>query len=179
MPTVTRAPTSDYDIIGTWNGSAGTRYTVIDDYPDSAGTDELTVGTIAGYLVCGFSSPSIPAGSTINSITVDYYDYKNGVGVAGLAAALSVGGTIYNATYHDPANATRTSRSDVFTTNPATSTAWTVDDINGTGANPLQAFGVRSNDANPTITISSVQLTIDYTAPAGQAKINPFLGDPF
>jgi hypothetical protein len=179
MATVSRAPTSDYDVIGTWTGSAGTRYTVIDDYPDSGGTDELTVGTIAGYLVCGFSSPSIPTGSTINSVTIDYYDYKNGAGVAALAAALSVGGTIYNATYHDPANATRTSRSDVFTTNPATSSAWTVNDVNGTGANPLQAFGVRSNDANPTVTISSIQLTVDYTAPTGQNKSNTFMSFPF
>lgn len=179
MATETRNPTSDVDVIGTWTGSVGSRYTVVDDYPDSSGVDELTVGTIAGYLVCGYSALSIPAGSTITKVEVLYYDYKNGSLAAALAGALQVGGTIYNASYHDPANGSRTQRTDTWTTNPATGAAWTVNDVNGSGANPLQAFGVRSNDANPTVTISSIQLLITYTPSSGQSKANTFLGHPF
>lgn len=178
MPIETRNPTSDVSVVGTWTGSAGTRYTVIDDYPDTTGADELTVGTVAGHLVCGFSALSIPAGSTIVSVAVNYYDYKNGSQASAAAGALRVNGTIYNATTHNPANgsASRTQRTDTWTTNPATGAAWTVADVNGTGSSPLQAFGFFSNDASPTITFSSVRLTIDY---AVQAKVNPFLGDPF
>lgn len=164
MATATRAPTSDEAVSGTWNGSAGTRYTVVDDYPDTTPTDTLLHGTTtAGNLTFGFSAFSIPAGATNISVQVMYYDQKTASQACTSAGRLKVGGTYYNATTHNPAQS-YTQRTDDWTTNPKTSAAWTVAQVNGTdGTNALQAFGFFSNDANPSINYSSVQIQVTYT----------------
>lgn len=54
MATQTRAPTSDYNFTGTWTGTDGSRYTLVDDYPDTTPDDYLDHGTVAGYIQFGF-----------------------------------------------------------------------------------------------------------------------------
>ena len=49
-----------------------------------------------------------------------------------------------------------------YTTNPRTGNAWTIDDINGVGSNPLQGFGVYSSDANPQIRLTQVYATVGW-----------------
>jgi hypothetical protein len=168
MAEATRAPTSDDAATGTWTGTAGSRWQVVDDYPDTSGTDELTHGTTAGTLTFGFSAFSIPAGSTNIVVLVDYYDYKNGSQSCTFGARLKVGASYFNSSTHNPGNGSgnRTQRTDTFATNPATGSAWTVDQINGTaGSNNLAGFGYNSSDANPTITTSSVRLRVTYDPP--------------
>ena len=63
MATDARNPTSDEAVSGTWTGTAGSRFAVVDDYPDSSGADELTHGTTAGNLTFGFSAFAVPAGA--------------------------------------------------------------------------------------------------------------------
>lgn len=162
---VTRAPTSDESETGTWSGgSVGNRFAVVDDHPDSTGVDELTHGTTAGRLTFGYSTLSIPATAFNIVVFVDYYDYKNGSQIATVSGAIKVGGSYFTAGNHTPGNgsATRAVRLAQYSTNPATVANWTPADINGTGANPLQAFGWSSNDASPTLTFSSIQLRVDY-----------------
>jgi uncharacterized membrane protein len=163
MATQTRNPTSDDAVSGTWNGSAGTRYTVVDDYPDTTPTDTLLHGTTAGNLTFGFSAFSIPSNATSISVQVLYYDQKTASQAAASAGRLKVGGSYYNATTHNPATS-YTSRSDNWATNPKTGAAWTPAQVNGTdGTNDLQAFGFYSSDASPTINYSSVQLQVTYS----------------
>lgn len=163
MATDTRNPTSDDAVSGTWTGSAGTRYTAVDDYPDSGGADSLTCSA-AGTLTFGFSAFSIPSNATSISVAVKYYDQKSGSQAAANGARLKVGGTYYNATTHNPANATWTTRTDTWATNPKSGAAWTVDDINGVGSNALQAFGFNVTDASPSNLFASVQIEVTYTA---------------
>lgn len=178
MSQQTRNPTSDEAVSGTWTGTPGSRWTVVDDHPDSTGVDELTHGTTtAGNLTFGFSAFTIPAGAVISSVVVVYYDYKNGSQSCNIGARLKVGGSYYLSGTHNPSNGSgnRTLRSDTFATNPATSTAWTVAEVNGTDpTNPLQAFGWNSSDANPSITLASIQIqvnyTVNYTLTADQAS---------
>jgi hypothetical protein len=162
-----RDPTADDAESGTWAGAApGTRYTLVDDYPDSSGADYLTHGTTAGSLTLNPSSAfAIPAGATNISVQVLYYDQKTASQSCNIAARLKVGGNYYGAASHNPANGVWTSRSDNFATNPKTAAAWTVDDINGVGANALQSFGWVSTDANPTIKLASIRLQVTYTPP--------------
>lgn len=163
MATATRAPTSDEAVSGTWNGSAGTRYTAVDDYPDTTPTDTLLHGTTAGNITFGFSAFSIPSNATSISVAVKYYDQKTASQAAAAAGRLKVGGSYYNATTHNPATS-YTVRTDTWATNPKTSAAWTPDQINGTGGtNDLQAFGFFSSDASPTINFSSIQLEVTYS----------------
>lgn len=163
--TASQNPTSDDAVSGTWDGTAGSRYTVVDDHPDSSGADYLTHGTTGGNLTFGFSAFSIPAGSTSISVDVIYYDQKTASQACNIGGRLKVGGNYYNATTHNPANGTWTLRTDSWSTNPKTSSAWTVDDVNGVGANALQAFGWVSTDASPTIRLSSIIIQVTYTPP--------------
>ncbi len=166
--TASRNPTSDEAVAGTWDGTAGSRYTLVDDHPDSAGTDYLTHGTTAGNLTFGFSAFSVPAGSSITNVQTIYYDQKTASQAAAAAGRLKVGGAYYNATTHNPATGW-TLRTDTWTTNPKSTASWTVDDVNGVGANALQAFGFFSNDASPTIRFSSVIVQVTYSL-AGTRK---------
>jgi hypothetical protein len=166
--TATKDPTSDDAVSGTWDGSAGTRYTLVDDYPDSSGADFLTHGTTtAGNLTLGFSAFSIPAGSTSISVQVLYYDQKTASQSCNITARLKIGGSYFNlGSNHNPANGTWISRTDDFgTTNPKSSAAWTVDDVNGVGSNALQAAGWVSTDASPTIRLASLRVQVTYTPP--------------
>lgn len=177
MSTQVRAPTSDVDVTGTWTGSAGTRYTVVDDYPDLVGADQLTVSNLgAGYVTFGFTAFAIQAGSTINSITVRYVDEKVNSLIANARSALKIGGVYFFSGYHTPATNTWTARADTYTTNPATGLAWTVAQVNGTDpTNPLTAFGFSSTDAHSSVQVSSVQIEVDYTPPPVTGTISQTL----
>jgi len=163
VATATQNPISDEAVSGTWTESAGSRYTFVDDYPDASGTDKLVHGTTAGNITFGFNAFSIPAGASSISVSVLYYDDKNGTQACNVGARLKVGGNYYNAATHNPQNGVFNQRTDTWATNPKTAAAWTVDDINGVGANALQAFGWVSTDASPTIDLTSIQLQVIYT----------------
>ena len=165
--TATKDPTSDDAVSGTWTGSAGTRYTLVDDYPDSGGADFLTHGTATAgnYTALYTGNFAIPAGSTGISVQVLYYDRKNSSSSCNIGGRLKVGGSYFNASTHNPANGTWTTRSDNWATNPKTSTAWTVNDINGVGTNALQGMGYVSTDANPAIDLASLRVQVTYTPP--------------
>jgi hypothetical protein len=98
---------------------------------------------------------------------------RNGGGSNNIGARIRVGSTTYSepSTY-TPGNgnfgtADRTISGSVpDNINPATTAAWTVADINGTGSNPLNGIGVFSTDANPTLSLSSIQLLVTYTPAA-------------
>ena len=102
--TVTRNPDSDEAVSGIWTGSAGSRWGVVDDYPDTSGTDELTHGTTAGNLTFGFSAFSLPAVATNIAVFVDYYDYKNGSQTCNIAGRLKVGASYFASSTHNPGN---------------------------------------------------------------------------
>jgi hypothetical protein len=164
--TATRDPTSDEAVSGTWSGSAGSRWTLVDDYPSASSADALTHGTTAGNITFGYSVFAIPAGSINISVQVLYYDGEASNGANNIGGRLKVGGNYYNAATHNPSGTGGTSRSDNWATNPKTSAAWTVDDINGVGTNALQAFGLVSTDANPTCWCSSIRLQVTYDPPS-------------
>ena len=165
MATKNRAPTSDQSVSGSWTGTAGSRYTVVDDYPDSTPTDYLEHGTTAGYLTFGFTAFDVPSGSTGISVQVRFYDAEPASGNNRSACRITVGGTNYDSAYHNPAGTTYTARSYEWANNPKSGSAWTVDDVNGVGTNALQYFGFFSGDANPKYRVSCIEIQVTYTAP--------------
>ncbi len=166
MATQNRPPTSDYSFTGDWTGTAGSRYTAVNDYPDSSGSTYLEHGTNYGTGLMGFSAFSIPAGSTGISVQLQYYDQKTASQACNIAGRLVVGGNNYNAANHNPANGVWTAREDSWATNPKSLANWTVDDVNGVGANALQYAGWMSSDASPTIRLASFRAQVTYTPPA-------------
>jgi hypothetical protein len=162
VATQTRAPTSDEAVSGTWSGTAGQRWSLVDDYPP-AGSDILTGGTTAAVITFGFAAFTVPAGATVGSVAVMYYDGEAANGANNCGGRIKVGGTYYNAVTHNPAGTTYTARTDSWATNPKTGAAWTVGDVNGIGVNALQAFGMNSTDSNPTWRFASIQVQVTYT----------------
>lgn len=167
-----RPPTSDITRTGTWTGSAGSRYTAVDDFPDTS--TGLTVGTVYGVLTFGFAPFSIPDESTINSVQVDYYARSTGSSANNMASRIVVGGSSYDSAYIDPPTGI-TLYTKTWETNPKTGIEWTVDDVNNVSANKITQFGFSSLDANPTIFVSSIQLSVSYTPPTTEAY-GPLIG---
>jgi hypothetical protein len=163
VATQTRAPTSDEAVSGTWTGTAGQRWSLVDDYPDATGADILTGGTTSAVITFGFAAFTVPAGATVTSVAVNYYDSEAATGANNCGGRIKVGGTYYNAVTHNPAGTTYTARTDTWATNPKTGAAWTVGDVNGVGVNALQAFGMNSTDSNPTWRFASIQVQVTYT----------------
>lgn len=161
MATQTRNPTSDLSVVGTWSGSLNSRYTLVDDYPDTTPTDVLTGSTNNCNIYFGFTDFAIPAGATEISVQVKYYDQDNSAGTNSANGALGVGAGAYNAATHNPGSLT--AREDNWATNPRTTSAWTVDDVNGVGANALEGFGFKCPDASPSVDFSCIQLQVTFT----------------
>lgn len=165
MPILSCAPTSDVEFTVQWTGTTGTRYTVVDDYPDLAGADVLVGGTTAGRITFGYSASAIPAGSTINSVTVRQTMRKTATQTSAARMAIRIGTTSYQSASINPTT-TLAEYNNVWTTNPATGAAWTLDQVQGIGVNAIVGFGPLLIDASPTVEVSAVRLDIDYTPPA-------------
>jgi hypothetical protein len=128
----------------------------------------IQTATNGDYDVFGYSAFSVPAGATINSVSVIFVAADgNFNGNNRMEPVLRVGGTDYkNSSNYNPSNQQPTYDAPYtanWATNPATAAAWTVDDVNGIGANPLQGFGVNSEDSSPTLRVTQVYIEVDYT----------------
>jgi hypothetical protein len=159
-----RVPTADGGVHGRWDTPP-----LWDDVDETTPNDSdyiTGVNTPAGYAYClfTFSAFSVPAGSTVTDLTIYYRARDAGrPRYNNIRSSLMIGGTYYH-TVSTPVNPGRffTTYSYSYTTNPATGAPWTVADINGTGANPLQQFGVYSTDLSPDIRVSMVYAQVNY-----------------
>jgi hypothetical protein len=165
VATQTRAPTSDISATGTWTGSAGSRFSLVDDYPDSAGADVLTHGTTAGNILFGFSAFTVPAGSTAVGLLIRVTARRNAGGSATFAARITFNnGNVRDGTAATPGNGTLSTHTFNWGTgNPSSATTWTVDEINGIGPHGIASIGIVSTDANPTISIAALEAEASYT----------------
>jgi hypothetical protein len=164
--TQVRRPTGEGAKAGSWTYSTGTTgWNLVDE----SSVDD------ADYIICGsngasyrfdFSAFTIPAGATINSLAVTYRSQDVTSGANRVNAVLTVDANFSaHATNTDnPVDTAFTTYTKTWTTNPITTSAWTVDEINGVaGATELQQFGVHHSDCAPTIQTSWVYATVDYT----------------
>jgi hypothetical protein len=140
------------------------KYAAVDETTPNDGDYITCAADAGGYAL--FTSPvfSVPASATITDLTI-YYRAR-GVSWGGqnnIRAAIKVGGNVYDTvdTGQNPGTSFYT-HSYSFNTNPKTGAAWTVGEINGTGANALQQFGIASNDLDPDILVSMVYAVVNY-----------------
>jgi hypothetical protein len=156
----TRVPTADGDTSGTWN-TAPLWSQVDETTPDDS--DYFTgSGSSGGHQLFTFSPFSVPSGALISNITVYFRARDDSSGTNNIHASIKVNGTEYDASTSQSPGSSFSTYSYVFTTNPNTSSPWTVDDVNGTGSNPLQQFGVYSSDMNPGVRVSMIYAEVNY-----------------
>jgi Tfp pilus assembly protein PilX len=156
----TRVPTGDGDSTGTWN-TAPCWDDVDETTPND--TDYMTGTDSESYMLFTSSNFTLPAGSFITNLTIYIRarDHDSGHG-NNIRSSLKVGGDIYDDVFSgDNPGSGWTTYSYAYTTNPKTGLAWEVDDINGTGDNPLEQFGVYSNDLNPDVDVSMIYAEVN------------------
>jgi len=156
-----RVPTADGDTSGTWNTAP-----TWDDVDETSAVDtNYMTGTTdgGGYKLYTFPAFAIPAGAVINDLTIFMRAKDISSGPNNILQSIKVGGTRYNtvATSRNPSMSWQT-YSYSYLINPATLLPWTVADINGSGSNPLQQFGVYSGDLYPDIRVSMVYAQVNY-----------------
>jgi len=163
-----RVPTGDGDMLGTWTASTGNKW----DCLNEAGWDGTTVSTsdyvtstttANDYYMTTFTAFSVPASATITNVTVWIYIRDSSTGFNAMSQYLKVNGTRYSSAQGNNPGTTATWYSYAWTQNPNTSTAWTVDDVNGSGATPLQQFGVTGTDLSPAFRVCAMYIIVDYT----------------
>lgn len=169
MATDTRVPTST-GFFTQWTSSSGGD--VYQDVDDAVGAPDD--GTTYGYMqdsngahFFGFSAFSVPAGATINSVTVRWRAQRTAAGGLNVRSFLRVNGSNYFGSSQSVAT-TWGNFSAVYSTNPDTGIAWTVNDVNGTGSNPLQEFGAQSLNmaAGEEFQCTQIYIEVDYTPAA-------------
>jgi hypothetical protein len=171
-------PTSN--ILTQWDTVSGSpsHWNAVDDpvgSPDG-NSSYIETSTNNDYDVFGYTAFSVPAGATINSVSVIFVARDgNFTGNNRMESVIRVNGTDYNSTGNY--NPSGTFFYDTFTanwaTNPATLLPWTVDDVNGIGTNPIEGFGVVSEDASPSLRVTQVYIEVDYTPAAACTRNAP------
>jgi hypothetical protein len=152
-------PTTHYDKVDETTPNDGT------DYVSAAASDGLT-HTFRDFY--NKQATGIPSGSTINSVTIyiRYQGYKTTLGKIGSCATSIKLGT----NTKDGSVTTGTplwyTKSDTYTTNPWTSAAWTLTDVENLkiGCMGNDVYDTGGEESAPSI--STVWLVIDYTPPA-------------
>ncbi len=167
MATQDRLPTGDGTTTA-WTPSSGSdHYAMVDDpigTPDDDTTYLETSSTNQKELFT-FTAFDINS-SSIDKVTVFIRARDTGANTNMIAELLRVNGTDYNAS-PVPAPLTYTNHTNDWLTNPDTAAAWTEADVEGTGSNPIQQFGVGSGIVTDALRCTQVYCTVTYTEATG------------
>ncbi len=144
-----------------WTASSGTdRYAMVDEVSSDGDTTYISRADSSNNQFFN-NLPSLPAG-TILSVDIHIVGKYTGGGLS-LNARITVNGTSYNSTAQ---NATTDYVEYTFTyaTNPNTGSAWIKADVEGTGSNPLQAWGLTCGSiaAGETAIATQVWMVVRY-----------------
>jgi hypothetical protein len=171
--TQTALPSGDGVVTGSgWSvfpSSPTTKFDKMDDPVVSPDGDSSYIqnSNNAVSALFTYSAFTVPAGSTITDVTVHYNAEYTGA-TPHTASAIYVNSVEYNGSLITP-SATYADYSDTWSTNPSTSAAWTVADVNGTGAHPLTQFGVYGENSKGK-RWTQVYMVVTYTPPVSTVK---------
>jgi hypothetical protein len=113
-----------------------------------------------GRQLFTYTDFAVPSGSTIDNVKVVARAKRAGTYNVSLRHYVRVNDTNYYATTtHSMYDDYRTNTT-TFTTNPATTNAWTVDEVNGVGTYALQEFGIGSLGMTEGETVNCTQVYI-------------------
>ena len=176
MATQTRLPIANGSAAIYWMASAGNVWGCVDD-PVGTPDDDTTYGyeTNSGSHFFYFT-PFAISSTSISKVTVTARCRETGIGDPGnwaILPRLYVNGTIYDGTQQTLASAFDNYTSD-WLTNPDTAAAWTEDDVEGAGLNPLEEFGGRlvllAGAKNGRCT--QIYITVDYASTSSSSSLS-------
>ena len=155
-------PTGDDAGEANWDLSEGSDYyALVDETPHDSDTTYIYRQDSNAYEAFT-SSISLPAG-TILSVKVYVTDYEQ-AGAVRCGYYLKVNGTKYSGSSTHSSESSWIESSYTWTNNPDTSASWVKEDVEGSGSNPLQSFGVyaSSMDASDELRVTQVRLVVVY-----------------
>lgn len=174
--TITRVPTGIGALDGWTSSVPGDKFADVDDpvgTPDDA--DYIYVQADATSQQFTYAAVAVPAGATGIGVEVNYRAQRTAAGPINVAAKLRVGTSNYTGTQRAVTTswAPYSGSSSWATTNPKTLAAWTIDDVNGAGANALSEIGVISTgyNAGEEARVSQIYLIISYNIGGVQRKL--------
>jgi hypothetical protein len=141
--TCSLAPTGD--LSKSWTCTETNHYGALDNASPAGSTRIYTNTTNAldSFTIPSFNLPATFLTSTVESgsVAISGYYKATTTGTMKFRAVLSVGGPWY---WSDELSATTTAgyQTSIWTTNPASTTAWTLDEMNGVGASAVSAIGL-------------------------------------
>lgn len=176
LPTA-NATDSNWTYSGSTSGctSDATKWACVDDpigSHDSA-TTYVYRQTSNSNQMFEYTDFNINSTAITNIILTYICQYTGGDGL-NIVARIQVNGTEYTGTA-DAITTSWASYSNTWTTNPNTSLAWTEADVEGTGAAPLQEFGINPTSivAGEEAQCTQVYITVTYDAtPTNPALFN-------
>lgn len=159
-----RLPTGDSAV--QWSRSTGSNnYSLTDDQYDSPDDDSTYTYTNVqtNKDLFSFIPFAIPAGSVITSVkVVGRFKRTEAGGDYLIRSLLKVNGVTYEGSMQQLLVGSYFDKEHVWSVNPNTGLAWTLDDVNGIGSNPLQTFGYECIGFQKTVRCTQVYVKVDY-----------------
>lgn len=146
-----RRPTGDFAQVGAWTvfpAAPPTFFDKVDELDQDGDVTYIRVNAAGGTILFTAPAFNIPAGATAIALRMEVISRVEVAGDCDAKIYIRVNGVNYETPFwreicdgtsyewHDFQN-------DDFDINPNTGLPWTVDDINGVGPNPLQAWGIK------------------------------------
>jgi len=128
---------------------------------DDGDTGYVSSSANNSYEVYGFPGASIPAGSTINSVTFSVVAKQSGSGSSSFSLIATKSGSATSSGSSITPTASYATYSYPLSNNPFTSSAWTVSEVNSWTSH----FGFIRNNASASVRVSYAYVTVDYTLP--------------
>ena len=163
--TKTSWPTGDISQTGPWYATGATY--VYQCLSNTASGSPYVYSYSGGYnYYATFQPLGIPSNATNISVSLTLGAYTHFGGAGGpVATQVLVNGSAYLSSTQS-ITGTVTLYSFSFANNPNTSSAWTIDDLNGTGSHPLQGIGIYNNGTTNNFCDLSISVTYDIVSPS-------------
>lgn len=165
MATQTRTPTGFTSVAGSNPASTGTQLAAVQTAGDGIYVSVVNNGNA---FYCTHAAFAVPSDATVNFVRIAPTVRGADGNTCTCVTALYVGGATYASTAQSVATTTFTALNYDWTSNPATSSAWTPAEVNA-----LTRMYVQAPDAAPDLWVDHVQVTVDYTEAGVGASITP------
>jgi hypothetical protein len=163
---VTTTNSSNIRPSGDGSENAAGTYTKVNDGSDTTYNSSSSTSYLRSMFACTDFEPADPLVS-INNVTV-YFRFKTSSTYYTVYAkpALKVGGTVYEGT-EQSVNTSWVTKSQSYTTSPATGQAWTQSEINS-----MELGYCYKTDASNSVNMADVWIVVNYTYVASSKTVS-------